>query len=130
MKTWKSSTLELDPAPSIGRESSSDSRRRRSLLFVNQYAYSCTCVVCARVCQCVSVCASVRVCRVVWCGVVCVCECVCACVRACVCVCLFLWMCVSASVGVCEGEIHKSILLKYMGLSVHQTSPKPLQVDS
>ena len=30
MKTWKSSNPELDPAPSIGRESCSDSRRRRS----------------------------------------------------------------------------------------------------
>ena len=32
MKTWKSSTPELDPAPSIGRESCSDSKRRRRFL--------------------------------------------------------------------------------------------------
>ena len=32
MKTWKSSTPEQDPAPSIGRESCSDSKRRRRLV--------------------------------------------------------------------------------------------------
>ena len=33
MKTWTSSTPELDPAPSIGRESCSDSRRRSVAIF-------------------------------------------------------------------------------------------------
>ena len=36
MKTWKSSTPELDPAPSTGRESFSDSRRRRSVVVMYQ----------------------------------------------------------------------------------------------
>ena len=42
MKTWKSSTPELDPAPSIGRESCSDSRRRRLNQLKPQYVVGLT----------------------------------------------------------------------------------------
>ena len=39
MKTWKSSTPELDPAPSIGRESCSGSRRRLLCDYVSLHIF-------------------------------------------------------------------------------------------